>query len=505
VKTRLGFALALSCLVILTGLGVGTAGAQNMTFGTPTATRLVSGLEGGAGGTVGSDGALYVAEGAAGRVSRVDPRTGQVTTFATGLPRRLSGFTWGGPVDVAFIGDTAYVLVNLVGTDVGGHDVVGIYRVDGPNRVTVIADIGAWSFAHPPPPNPSFFLPHGGPFGLRAFHDGFLVTDGNHNRVLRVTREGQISQLIQFDDIVPTGLAVRDNTIYMGEAGPVPHRPQDGRVVAFDATSPIARAVASGAPILVDVAVGGDGQLYALSNGTFSGGPEGTPGLPNTGALVKANDDGTLTVVKGGLNQPISLQFIGNTAYVVTLSGEVWKIEGVSGPPVVEAGTVTGSLAPGQVAWYQYYHDAKANDAVTLKTSPAVPLSQSSDDTGYGGGAFFNVEWTGLSSDSNFPGGMYNQDATGYWRVGQSTRAGLDDGRGLLPANTQYWQQGASANSATYEVEVVNASSSPIAYALTLNQSKNAISASTDALPAPEAPASVAAPGSPVISAAPAP
>ena len=30
-----------------------------------------------------------------------------------------------------------------------------------------------------------------------------------------------------------------------------------------------------------------------------------------------------------GLNQPTSLEFIGNTAYVVTLAGEIWKIDGV--------------------------------------------------------------------------------------------------------------------------------------------------------------------------------
>jgi hypothetical protein len=35
----------------------------------------------------------------------------------------------------------------------------------------------------------------------------------------------------------------------------------------------------------------------------------------------------------GGLNQPTSLEFIGNTAYVVTLGGEIWKIDGVSSPP----------------------------------------------------------------------------------------------------------------------------------------------------------------------------
>src|SRR5690348_5726976 len=75
---------------------------------TPTATLLVSGLEGTQGSTVGPDGALYVTENLEGRIWRVDPETGQVTTFATGLPAGLFGIGNGGVVDVAFIGNTAY-------------------------------------------------------------------------------------------------------------------------------------------------------------------------------------------------------------------------------------------------------------------------------------------------------------------------------------------------------------------------------------------------------------
>ena len=52
----------------------------------PNATRLTAGLASGSGSTVGPDGALYVTEGAAGRISRVDPQTGAITTFASGLP-----------------------------------------------------------------------------------------------------------------------------------------------------------------------------------------------------------------------------------------------------------------------------------------------------------------------------------------------------------------------------------------------------------------------------------
>jgi hypothetical protein len=55
--------------------------------------------------------------------------------------------------------------------------------------------------------------------------------------------------------------------------------------------------------------------------------------MPNTGALVKVNADGTLSLVMGGLNQPTSLEFIRNTAYVITLNGEIWKIDSVSCPP----------------------------------------------------------------------------------------------------------------------------------------------------------------------------
>jgi sugar lactone lactonase YvrE len=293
--------------------------------GDPTAHRLVTGLQGGSGSTVGPDGALYVTEGVAGRVTRVDPRTGATTTYASGLPRRIVGI--GGPMDVAFLGRTAYVLVTLVGPDVGGSDVVGIYRVDGPASFTVVADIGAFSIANPPAT--SFDVPSGVQYALQPYRGGFLVTDGHHNRVLRVTRDGQVTVLRAFGNIVPTGLEVRGRTIYMAEAGPVPHLPEDGKVVAFRPRSTTVREVASGSPLLVDVEFGRGHRLYALSQGIFGGGPAGAPALPNTGALVKVNRDGTFTVVIDGLNQPTSLEFIGRTGYVVTLGGEIWKIRDV--------------------------------------------------------------------------------------------------------------------------------------------------------------------------------
>lgn len=297
--------------------------------GNPTASRLVRGLQGGLGSTIGPDRALYVTETAAGRITRVDPKTGATTTYADGLPKPIIGL--GGAMDIAFIGGTAYVLVTLVGPDVGGSDVGGIYRVDGPHRFTVVADIGKFAIDHPPAT--AFEVPSGLQYALEPYRGGFLVTDGHHNRVYRVTLGGEVTELIAFGNIVPTGLAVRGKTIYMAEAGPVPHLPEDGKVVSFGPKSATATEVASGSPLLVDVEFGRGRALYALSQGIGSGDPAGSPALPDTGALVKVNRDGTFTVVTEPLNQPTSLEFIKNTAYVVTLGGEIWKIDGVSDRP----------------------------------------------------------------------------------------------------------------------------------------------------------------------------
>ena len=319
---------SLGAAVLIATMPLGTRG--HLLAAEPTATLFVTGLASGSGSTVGPGGALFVTEGAAGRISRVDPKTGQVTPFASGLPPFIVGI--GGAMDVAFIGSTAYVLVTLVGDDVGGSDVVGIYRVDGPNSFTVIADIGAFSLAHPPATD--FFVPTGVQYSLEAYRGGLLVTDGHHNRVLLVTLDGEVSELITFGNIVPTGITTAGNKIYISEAGPVPHLPADGKVVAFLPGSSTATEVASGARLLVDVEFGRGRTLYALAQGFFvPGHPEGSPAEPDTGALVEVNNDGTFTEVFAPLDRPTSLEFIGNTAYVVTLAGEIWKIDNVGAPP----------------------------------------------------------------------------------------------------------------------------------------------------------------------------
>jgi hypothetical protein len=299
-----------------------------------TPQLLVTGFEEFQGSTVGPGGALFVTAPLTGSIWRVDPGTGAVTLFATGLPAHdPDPFLQGsGVVDVAFLGGTAYALVTDVGPDLGGSDaVVGIYRIDGPNNFTVVADLGAFSEANPPATD--IFIPTGYQYAIESYRGGFLVTDGHHNRVLSVTLEGEITELIAFGNVVPTGVTVSGNSIYVAHAGPIPHEAADGRVVVFAPGSSNATVVAAGAPLLVDVEFGQGRTLFALAQGDWDGPWDGAPALPSTGALVRADGNGGFTMLAEGLDRPTSLEIIQNTAYIVTLGGEIWTINNIAGPP----------------------------------------------------------------------------------------------------------------------------------------------------------------------------
>jgi len=124
-------------------------------------------------------------------------------------------------------------------------------------------------------------------------------------------------------------------TVFLSQAGPVPHLPENGKVVAIDAKSGMVAEVANGAPLAVDVEFGPGRTMYVLAQGIWTGmfGGDGSPADPWTGSLHKVESDGSLSEVASDLNMPTSMEFIGNTAYIVTLTGEVWTVDEPSGPP----------------------------------------------------------------------------------------------------------------------------------------------------------------------------
>lgn len=333
VLTAYGRALAVAALSGVLGVAglsapssaaTPTGGVRELvTFAAPGCTDRC-----GSGSAVGPDGALYVTDGPGGRLLRIDRWTGAVRTITAELPAMLPAIGIGGPIDVAFRGRTAYVLVTLVGPAVGQPDVVaGLYRVEPDGSTQVVADIGAWSVAHPPATD--FVVPSGLQYALQPYRHGFLVTDGHLNRVLYVTAAGRITEYRAFGNVAPTGLDRRGRQVLVAEAGPVPHRPETGRVLSLRRHAAPA-VLATGAPLLVDVEVGPDRRVWALSQGRWDhpNVPEnaGLPAAPVTGGLFRADGRGGLRSMVTGLDRPTSLEFAGRTAYVVTMTGKVLRI-----------------------------------------------------------------------------------------------------------------------------------------------------------------------------------
>ena len=192
--------------------------------------------------------------------------------------------------DVAFIGGTAYTLVTLVGPDVGGSDVVGIYRIDGPDSFTVVADIGAFALSNPPrfrstsrPESSTRWRP------TAAGSWSPMGTTTGSTRSPSTARSASSSSSTTSSR---PGWRLGATPIYMAEAGPSPTSRGGSKVVSFKPKSPRVTEVASGAPLLVDVEFGRGRDLYALSQGIFPWRSSGAPASPNTGSLVKVNGDG---------------------------------------------------------------------------------------------------------------------------------------------------------------------------------------------------------------------
>lgn len=311
----------------------------------PPATTIASGVDGASGSTIGPDGALYVTESQTGQILRIDPVSGERSVFATGLPVAIAPI--GGPMDIEFDGDTAYVLVSLVGEFFGSTDPSGIYRMDGPDQWTVIADLGQWAIDNPPTDGLEFEITTGVHYAMASFRDGFVVSEAHHNKLVHVTTAGEITLLEEYGNTVPSGLAIDGDRVLVAMSGPTPHLPEDGQIIAHDAAAGSSTRVAAGGPLLVDVEVGDDGAVYGLAQGFFTPGQDaGAPADPGTGELMVVDGD-TLETVASGLDRPTSVEIVGEDAFIVQMTGDVVRLDGIrsssTGDPAEAELPATGS------------------------------------------------------------------------------------------------------------------------------------------------------------------
>lgn len=184
--------------------------------------------------------------------------------------------------------------------------------------------------------NPDSLLVDSNPFGLAAGSEGDLwITDAAANTLLKLDPEsGELSLVTVFEaipspipnpnhdgrmetDPVPTGVAFdSDGELFVTLLPGFPFVPGSARVVHVAADGSVSD-YATGLTMLVDLTLGPDGRLYAVSLGRFTEkGPE-----PNTGAIVRVGEGDTSTEVATGLPFPTSIAFNERGDAFVTVNG----------------------------------------------------------------------------------------------------------------------------------------------------------------------------------------
>jgi hypothetical protein len=343
------------------------SGAHAQAPGPTSGEAITTGLLSPRGMKIGPDGMLYVAEageggattitvdgaehhvGNSGRISKIDPDTGERTTVADGLHSDFSTATMDsvGPADVAFLGGNLYYVQTHGGEAYGAPDTpTGVYRVNDDGSTELVGDIGAFNIANPvadiqPGGGQEDIEPGGNPYAMTVRDGAFYVTDGNQNQLMKVDLDGTVSRVAEFSGHpVTTGIATQDTgPVYVANLGKFPFAPEDGTIYRVGFPSGTTTQIASGVSSMTDVEFGPGGQLYALNfadqDETFS---SGGPFLPFSGKVMKVGADGSLTPVVGGLTFATAIVFNGDTAYVANnglsipgvFEGEIVKIENVS-------------------------------------------------------------------------------------------------------------------------------------------------------------------------------
>jgi len=272
-----------------------------------------------------------------GRISKIDPSSGNRVTVVDNLPTSVGTNPDGtkadffGPADVGFIGNTLYVLQSGAGC---GHGVPsstnGIYRINSDGSHTLIADLGSWSVAHPGAQNePDDYTPEGNWYSMAIAENNFYALEPNHGNFVKVGLDGSIQEVVDISasqgHIVPTALTYKGN-FFVGDLGVFPIT---GISSVFKITpSGSLKKIATGFSAIVGLVADNNSNIYVLE--MTADNPFPTPG---TGRIRKITANGTVEDVISGLNLP--------TAMAMGPDGNLYVSAWGFGPPLGQVVKVT--------------------------------------------------------------------------------------------------------------------------------------------------------------------
>ena len=370
--TIIGLTTVLSALALGSAFGqsASKAGTSAVVRSAPNnVTVFATGLNNPRGLKFGPDGNLYVAEGGIGGadstegcceqvIPPVGPYTGSVTgsriskidangvrtTAVDNLPSSQTSATTGnltsGAADIAFIGETLYILLAGAGCSHGVSQVPempnGLLRVNADGTTELIANLSAFVKANPVAhPNPGDFEPDGTWYSMIALGDTLYAVEPNHGELDKITASGQISRIADISasqgHMVPTALAYHGN-FYVGNLNTFPVVPGSSKILKITPSGNVTVAI-EGLTTVLGLLFDGRDRVYVLETSTAPGDP-----TPFTGKVIRVDRSGHQTEIASGLFFPTGMTLGPDGALYVSNVG--------FGPPPVGLGEILRITVP---------------------------------------------------------------------------------------------------------------------------------------------------------------
>ena len=210
-----------------------------------------------------------------------------------------------GAADVAFLGNTLYILMNGSGCSQGvSYANNGILRLNSDNSLTQINDLSAWTQNNPVanPPCCDFDL-EGVWWTLTVKNGVFYTNNANTGDFLRVTADGNTTRVIDISATeghnVPSGVALNGN-FYVANLGQFQIKPGSSSLYKILPNQTLMKMF-DGLTAVISLAFM-DGKLYALETSTAADNP-----LPGSGKIVRVSDSGEIKNVLTGLSFPTAI------------------------------------------------------------------------------------------------------------------------------------------------------------------------------------------------------
>jgi hypothetical protein len=308
--------------------------------------------EGGIGGTNSTEGCCeqvippvgpYTGSATGSRISKIDAN-GNRTTAVDNLPSSqtsaASGSLISGAADVAFIGNTLYILLGGAGCSHGVPQVPempnGVLRVNADGTTELIANLSAFVMAFPVAhPNPDDFEPDGTWYSMIAVRGNLYAIEPNHGELDKITPEGEISRVSDISasegHIVPTAIAYRGN-FYVGNLNTFPVVPGSSKIYKITPSGNVS-VFAEGLTTILGVVFDRRDRMYVLETSTAPGAP-----TPFTGKVIRVDPSRRQTEIASGLFFPTGMTLGPDGALYVSNVG--------FGPPPAGLGEILRITVP---------------------------------------------------------------------------------------------------------------------------------------------------------------